>query len=999
MSFKTILSLVVSLIVSSMLFPVFALNNGFVGSGNSLHKPTAVPQISSDTLSIRYDNERKTPIFISGKIVESPADSLVMKKMNIAAYKRAQCRSFLSKIGPALRIAHPEEELTVTDINGAKVRTSETAHYKIRQKFRGITVLGAESTVQMKGDRAEFVGRTIATTKLDIVPSITAKQAIDYALNDLHANNIEVQELSSEQKEILEYNEPSAQLIIYPFLESGSAARLAYQVFVRPNVLDWWEYIVDAHTGEIILKYNRTCNVGDTTVIAKDLSDSQRVIHTYISDKHYLIDASRSMFDAEKSRIPNQLYGAIVTYDYKNKYPSFSSYNLITPTQGVWDPKAVSAHYNASVSYEYFLYVHGRNSIDGLGGTIRSFINVADQSGQPLDNAYWNGKGMYYGNGNQAFTSLVKALDVAGHELTHGVIETTAGLRYIGQSGALNEALADIFGCMIDRSNWTIGETVVNPRVYPSKALRDLSDPHNGTSKDKPGWQPKNMSEYKKLPNTTSGDNGGVHINSSIPGHAYYLFASVVGKEKAERVFYRTLTTYLSASSQFVDLRIGAKLACEDLHGKESPEMDALIAAFDSVGILDNSEPFEPVAELPVNPGKEYVLLTAAPVASDGTTLYIADSSFGSLKSISKRPVSFRPSVSDDGSKVLFVSDKRLIALTLNGDKVTETIIDSSRVWALCAISRDGKHYAAVREKNDTSIYIGSMGKGSVRRYNLNGPKGNQVATGAVNSTALEWNPAGDEVIYDVFNSLAGQGSTLQFWDIGFLRAWDVDQDTFGDGSISKLFNNLGDGLSVGNPTFSKNSPNIIAYELIDNLTRTVSVMSMNMENRKTVTVASTAYPGYPSFSRLDDKIVFSTISGRDTVVSVVKLKEDKQTPDGNPSVAIKKMKWPIYFATGIRNMDSTRIHPEIAKRYDKPSLQIIPYKGGLKATIIGAAQSLVRISIIRADGKIVHQKKMYVSGESVPYVWNRKNGGGSGVYFMRMETPHGAVVKRTALF
>jgi hypothetical protein len=157
------------------------------------------------------------------------------------------------------------------------------------------------------------------------------------------------------------------------------------------------------------------------------------------------------------------------------------------------------------------------------------------------------------------------------------------------------------------------------------------------------------------------------------------------------------------------------------------------------------------------------------------------------------------------------------------------------------------------------------------------------VATGAVNSAALEWNPAGDEVIYDVFNSLAGQGSTLQFWDIGFLRAWDVDQDTFGDGSISKLFNNLGDGLSVGNPTFSKNSPNIIAYELIDNLTRTVSVMSMNMENRKTVTVASTAYPGYPSFSRLDDKIVFSTISGRDTVVSVVKLKEDKQTPDGNP--------------------------------------------------------------------------------------------------------------------
>ena len=118
--------------------------------------------------------------------------------------------------------------------------------------------------------------------------------------------------------------------------------------------------------------------------------------------------------------------------------------------------------------------------------------------------------------------------------------------------------------------------------------------------------------------------------------------------------------------------------------------MTALMAAFDSVGILEDTEPFTPVADLPVNTGKEYVLLTAAPAARDGTTLYIADSLFGSLKSVSKRPVSFRPSVSDDGSKVLFVSNKRLVSLTLNGDIATETIIDSSRVWALCAISRDG---------------------------------------------------------------------------------------------------------------------------------------------------------------------------------------------------------------------------------------------------------------------------------------------------------------------
>ncbi len=997
MFLKTTLSFVVSLIITT---PVFALKGGFIGSGNSLHKITTAPQIFSDTLSIRYDNERKTPIFISGQITGPSSGSQTLKKMSVSAQKLAKCQSFLSKIGPALKIANPEEELIVNDVNGTKNINSEITHYKIRQKFRGVTILGAEATVHLKGDRAEFVGRTIATPNLDIVPTLSAKQAIDRSLNDLRSNNIEVQKLSPQEQEILEYNQPSAQLIIYPSLENDSQARLAYQIFVRPNMLDWWEYIVDAHTGEILLKYNRTCDLGDTTVIAKDLCDSQRVIHTYLSDKHYLIDASRSMFDPVKSQIPNKLTGAIVTYDYNNRYPSFSSYNLITRTQNGWDPKAVSAQYNASVAYEYYLYTHGRNSIDGLGGTIRSFINVAEQSGRSMENAYWNGKGMYYGNGGQTFTPLVKALDVAGHELTHGVIESTAGLRYIGQSGALNESLADIFGCMIDRSNWTIGETVVNPMVYPSNALRNLSDPHNGAKKDQQGWQPKNMSEYKKLPNTTAGDNGGVHINSSIPSRAYYLFASVVGKEKAERIFYHTLTTYLSASSQFVDLRIGAKLACEDLHGKESPEMTALIAAFDSVGILDNTEPFDHVADLPVNPGKEHVLLTAAPTASDGTTLYIADSSFKSLKSISKRPVSFRPSVSDDGSKVLFVSDKKLVSLTLNGDRVTETVIDSSRVWALCAISRDGRRYAAVREKNDTSIYIGSMSDGSVRRYNLNGPAGNQVATGAVNSTALEWNLTDDEVIYDVYNLLTGQGSTgLQFWDIGFLRAWNSESDSFGDGSISKLFSNLGDGLSVGNPTYSKNSPNIIAYELVDNLTGTVSVITMNMENRKTVTVAPTAYPGYPSFSRLDDKIAFATINGRDTVVSVVKLKSDKQTPAGEPAIAISKMKWPIYFATGTRNLDPTRKWPEVAKRPVKPDLKILPCNGGLKATIVGASQTQVRLSIISADGKIVHQKKLIVTKESVSCLWNRKITGGSGVYFIRMETPQGSVVKKMALF
>ena len=267
MSSKTTLSLVVSLIVTT---PVFALNGAFIGSGNSLHKPTAAPQISSDTLSIRYDSERKIPIFISGQIVEPPSGSQPLKKMSASAQRRAKCQTFLLKIGPALRIANPEEELTVTEINDAKNHTSETSHYKIRQKFRGVTILGAEATVHLKGDRAEYVGRTIATPNLDIVPSLSEKQAIDRSLNDLQANNIEVQKLSLEQQEILEYNEPSAQLIIYPSPENDSR-----------------------HTWLIRFLFVQTCSTGGNT-LWMPIPGNPSQIQSYLRSGRHNGDCERS---------------------------------------------------------------------------------------------------------------------------------------------------------------------------------------------------------------------------------------------------------------------------------------------------------------------------------------------------------------------------------------------------------------------------------------------------------------------------------------------------------------------------------------------------------------------------------------------------------------------------------------------------------------------------------------------------------------------------------
>src|SRR5205085_423648 len=120
-----------------------------------------------------------------------------------------------------------------------------------------------------------------------------------------------------------------------------------------------------------------------------------------------------------------------------------------------------------------------RNSINGQGGTIISVINVNQSPGVGMDNAFWNGKAMFYGNGNAAFTPLAKSLDVGGHEMTHGVTEASAGLEYKNQSGAINESMSDCFGVCIDRGNFLIGEDVVKTSVFPSGALRNLQDPHN----------------------------------------------------------------------------------------------------------------------------------------------------------------------------------------------------------------------------------------------------------------------------------------------------------------------------------------------------------------------------------------------------------------------------------------------------------------------------------------------------------------------------------------
>ena len=400
-------------------------------------------------------------------------------------------------------------------------------HTKMQQNINGINVLGGEIFVHFLADETYTHGYWIdIPANFNTTPTISKAQAIEKNYNSITPEYGSVT-LNEKQLKLLNYSGPESNLII---ILHNNVPTLCYEISSRPNFIEQWVTRINAQTGEVLESFNKTCHAdGPKTGSGTDLNGTSRPINSYqIGSTYYMIDASKSgMYSSSQSSLPDNPVGAIWTLDAGNT-PA-SDFNHVTSSSANFsNTKAVSAHHNANTAYEYFKNTFGRNSINGKGGTIISVINVSDENGGSMDNAYWNGQLMAYGNGKTGFKALAGGLDVGGHEMTHGVVQNTANLEYKGQSGAINESMADIFGCMMDRTDWLLGEDVVKPSSFPSGALRSLQDPHNGgNSIGDAGYQPKKMSEYY----SGSQDNYGVHINSGIPNHAYYLLATNITRE------------------------------------------------------------------------------------------------------------------------------------------------------------------------------------------------------------------------------------------------------------------------------------------------------------------------------------------------------------------------------------------------------------------------------------------------------------------------------------
>lgn len=453
-------------------------------------------------------------------------------------------------------------------------------HYILQQSFRGVPVYGRYMQINLNKANQIYAiqdksDNGLSLSALNTSPSLTADEAISAFKKDLESGlNGEIQlETKAGSYQV---SAPTASTIIYPFNGKNYLAYKVNIIFMFPTAGNWIGY-VDAHTGQVIDKYNKLQHATGTGY-GND-GKSKKLNTTQYNGQYILWDQTH--------------IGDIYTLDlidWDDEYLYFDDiYSSNNIFNNPYNADGVDAHYNADIVYDFYKSNYGRESIDGAGMDVYSIVHVPefDDEGNAyiMDNAYWNGEAMFYGDGSGSsrggFDCLSCGLDVVAHELTHGVTEFTAGLEYRFQSGALNESISDIMASVIDKDDWFIGEDT-------GMTLRDMAEPENHN-------QPGHMDDYADLEDTEEEDWGGVHVNSGIPNRAAYLMAGkfnalgLKGRDLLGKLTYESLRYFLFETSDFRDMKNAYWLAAETVSGLTTAQRQtvkkAISEAWTAVGI------------------------------------------------------------------------------------------------------------------------------------------------------------------------------------------------------------------------------------------------------------------------------------------------------------------------------------------------------------------------------------------------------------------------------
>lgn len=487
-------------------------------------------------------------------------------------------------------------------------------HERMDQYYKGVRVRGGDVVRQTEhGSTVSIFGSVYEGIALEVTPKLAADDALAVAKRE---SGVDITAGRAVEDGILLGSGNGPTLIVLPH---DGGYRLVYEVSAfTPRGA--FQYFVDANDGSIVLTLDaaqRQSAVGRGTGV---LGDTKKMSVTQATGTFQAADALRP---GSPGGIP-----LIRTFDMKgNVNRMIGILNLVEPlftsdrasdTDNNWgDVAAVDAHAYTGYVYDYFFKRHGRRGLNGNDVPILSFVHPISRSAiftAPVEyqdfflNAfYWSPLGaMVYGEGlptNVALTNgqrvnyFAGALDIVGHELTHGLTNYTSGLIYQNESGALNESFSDMMGTAVEFFFQPPGSGALQGDYL---AGEDILTPGGGRSLSNPVLfgQPDHFSRFVILP--LSNDNGGVHINSGIPNHAYFLAieggtnrtsgltvqgVGFANREQIEKVMFRAFTQMLPSNASFAVARAATIQAARDLYGANSNVERAVTEAWTAVGV------------------------------------------------------------------------------------------------------------------------------------------------------------------------------------------------------------------------------------------------------------------------------------------------------------------------------------------------------------------------------------------------------------------------------
>ena len=463
-------------------------------------------------------------------------------------------KAFFQRNGESAAVRDPEADLKLL---AAKQDDLGQTHVRMQQVHKDVPVFGRQLITHLDGTTVRsLTGRAFENVEgLDTTPDVPVGQAIKTALAAATENGGKAKK-------------PEAKLVILPARDGSDKATLTYQVQVfvehTNKVPERHEYFVDAENGDIVWHFDSL----PTGYGYSLFSGGQYFPTTGSWGNFYMQSPTHS-----NSYTWDYTYGVIFT-DYDDVWGDGTEWNRQTA--------GVDAHFGMTRTWDYFQSRHARCGMNN--GCAQTFSAV--HYGTNMANAFYTGGGMYFGDGD-AYSNPWVSVDVVAHEFTHGVTEYAAGLQYFDESGASNESFSDIFGTAVEFSTGINPDYLIAEDItYPG--IRSMSNPESF-------GHPDHYSERVYI--GTGYDNGGVHFNSGIQNKAFYLLAeggthpqsgvsvTGIGREAAERIFYRALEVYLWSSSQFIDVRNACVAAAADIYGSGSTQHTATQAAWCAVGL------------------------------------------------------------------------------------------------------------------------------------------------------------------------------------------------------------------------------------------------------------------------------------------------------------------------------------------------------------------------------------------------------------------------------